>query len=305
MGRPVRAGTRFMLAGMVTMGCGDHCRLIPGKRYLDWDLPDPKDRPIDEVRSIRDDIATRVIALITELDAGDRPTDEPRFERASARRPYDSAINRLGIPLACRSTHASSAGSPAPPSGLMAVAAHGLEYPHCAGQIKIISRSEHRSRASHASLELAAAPAMATSTPDEPSAPIMQARSATGRNTLVQGFRMRERVEADETVRLILLGELDLAVGDELTGRLRQLRDSGRSVRLDLSKLAFIDSSGLRTLLLALTKARSDGWHLEIMRRLSPSVERVAQIVGVARVLWPDDPERGAADQASRSSSVA
>ena len=116
---------------------------------------------------------------------------------------------------------------------------------------------------------------------------------------------MRQRVEADETVRLILLGELDLAVGDELTGGLRQLSDSGRSVRLDLSKLAFIDSSGLRTLLVALTKARSDGWHLEIMRRLSPSVERVAQIVGVARVLWPDDPERGAADQASRTSSVA
>src|SRR3954453_9925555 len=44
---------------VVTMGCGDACPFIPGKRYLDWDLPDPKDRPIDEVRATRDDIARR------------------------------------------------------------------------------------------------------------------------------------------------------------------------------------------------------------------------------------------------------
>ena len=39
------------------MGCGDACPYIPGKRYVDWDLPDPKDRPLDEVRATRDDIA--------------------------------------------------------------------------------------------------------------------------------------------------------------------------------------------------------------------------------------------------------
>ena len=54
---------------VVTMGCGDACPFIPGKRYVDWDLPDPKDRPIDEVRATRDDIAARVAALIDELDA--------------------------------------------------------------------------------------------------------------------------------------------------------------------------------------------------------------------------------------------
>jgi arsenate reductase len=54
---------------VITMGCGDQCPVIPGKRYLDWELPDPKGRPLDEVRATRDDIANRVHALITELDA--------------------------------------------------------------------------------------------------------------------------------------------------------------------------------------------------------------------------------------------
>jgi hypothetical protein len=52
------------------MGCGDACPYIPGKRYVDWDLPDPKGRPIEEVRALRDDIAGRVEALVRELDAG-------------------------------------------------------------------------------------------------------------------------------------------------------------------------------------------------------------------------------------------
>jgi arsenate reductase (thioredoxin) len=53
---------------VVTMGCGDQCPYIPGKRYLDWDLPDPKDHPIEEVRATRDEIARRVRALGDELD---------------------------------------------------------------------------------------------------------------------------------------------------------------------------------------------------------------------------------------------
>jgi arsenate reductase (thioredoxin) len=52
---------------VVTMGCGDECPVIPGTRYIDWDLPDPKGRPIDEVRAIRDDIAGRVKELATLL----------------------------------------------------------------------------------------------------------------------------------------------------------------------------------------------------------------------------------------------
>jgi arsenate reductase len=53
---------------VVTMGCGDQCPFIPGKRYLDWDMPDPTGRPIDEVRAIRDEIANRVGQLLAELN---------------------------------------------------------------------------------------------------------------------------------------------------------------------------------------------------------------------------------------------
>jgi arsenate reductase (thioredoxin) len=52
---------------VVTMGCGDECPYIPGKRYLDWDLADPKGRPIEEVRATRDEIECRVVELIDEL----------------------------------------------------------------------------------------------------------------------------------------------------------------------------------------------------------------------------------------------
>jgi arsenate reductase (thioredoxin) len=54
---------------VVTMGCGDECPYIPGRRYLDWDLQDPKGRPLDEVRATRDDIDRRVRELVEELDA--------------------------------------------------------------------------------------------------------------------------------------------------------------------------------------------------------------------------------------------
>jgi arsenate reductase len=53
---------------VVTMGCGDACPYIPHKRYIDWDLPDPKGRPISEVRATRDDIACRVKELVTDLE---------------------------------------------------------------------------------------------------------------------------------------------------------------------------------------------------------------------------------------------
>ena len=55
---------------VVTMGCGDECPFIPGKRYLDWDLADPKGRPLEEVRATRDEIDARVQRLLGELDRG-------------------------------------------------------------------------------------------------------------------------------------------------------------------------------------------------------------------------------------------
>ena len=54
---------------VITMGCGDTCPIYPGKRYEDWDLADPAGQDIDAVRSIRDEIKKRVVALIGELGA--------------------------------------------------------------------------------------------------------------------------------------------------------------------------------------------------------------------------------------------
>jgi arsenate reductase (thioredoxin) len=53
---------------VVTMGCGDECPYIPGKRYIDWELPDPSGLPLEQVRAIRDDIAARIHDLVADLD---------------------------------------------------------------------------------------------------------------------------------------------------------------------------------------------------------------------------------------------
>jgi arsenate reductase len=55
---------------VVTMGCGDECPYIPGRRYIDWNLPDPKGQPLDAVRATREQIAARIEALVAELDQG-------------------------------------------------------------------------------------------------------------------------------------------------------------------------------------------------------------------------------------------
>jgi arsenate reductase (thioredoxin) len=58
---------------IVTMGCGDACPVYPGKRYLDWELPDPAGQPIEAVRSIVEEIDQRVHALLNELTDPDSP----------------------------------------------------------------------------------------------------------------------------------------------------------------------------------------------------------------------------------------
>ena len=66
---PSRLATEYVEASdvVVTMGCGDACPVIPGKRYLDWDLPDPSGMTPEEVRPIRDEIDRRVRTLLVEL----------------------------------------------------------------------------------------------------------------------------------------------------------------------------------------------------------------------------------------------
>jgi arsenate reductase (thioredoxin) len=67
--KPLTAGNVQAADVVITMGCGDACPVFPGKRYLDWDLPDPAGLTVDRVRLIRDEIGRRVQALLAELDA--------------------------------------------------------------------------------------------------------------------------------------------------------------------------------------------------------------------------------------------
>jgi arsenate reductase len=69
---------------LVTMGCGDECPYIPGKRYIDWELPDPKGGPKAEVRATRDEIARRVEELVAQLDS------HAAWSSHTARRAYGS-----------------------------------------------------------------------------------------------------------------------------------------------------------------------------------------------------------------------
>jgi protein-tyrosine-phosphatase len=60
---------------VITMGCGDACPIYPGRRYLDWDLPDPANQTTDVVAGIADRIETKVRQLLTEL--GIEPAKDP------------------------------------------------------------------------------------------------------------------------------------------------------------------------------------------------------------------------------------
>jgi anti-anti-sigma factor len=102
-------------------------------------------------------------------------------------------------------------------------------------------------------------------------------------------FRLEERFERDGIVRLMLIGELDVAVIDYLSTRLRELRKGGYPVRLDLSQLEFIDSSGIQEIIRAVTAARRDGWELQVDGPLSDPVARTVDLVGARALLWPEE----------------
>lgn len=100
-------------------------------------------------------------------------------------------------------------------------------------------------------------------------------------------FEIRESVDTDGVARVTLVGELDIAVADGVEERLRRLRESGRRARLDLSQLDFIDSSGVRAIVLGLKRARQGGQELEVDRQISPTVQRMIEIMGIEAQLWP------------------
>jgi anti-anti-sigma factor len=93
-------------------------------------------------------------------------------------------------------------------------------------------------------------------------------------------FEIEERVEREGLVRLSLVGELDLATKFAVQQRLFDLRSRHVDVRLDLSRLEFIDASGANVLISALTEARGKSWRLELDRQLAPQVSRLLAAVG-------------------------
>jgi anti-anti-sigma factor len=100
---------------------------------------------------------------------------------------------------------------------------------------------------------------------------------------------MEERFERDGTLRLTLVGELDVAMVDHLSLRLRELRKGGYGVRLDLSGLDFIDSSGIQALIRQVAEARRDKWQLEVAGPMTDQVARTIDLVGARALLWPDE----------------
>ena len=100
-------------------------------------------------------------------------------------------------------------------------------------------------------------------------------------------FEIRESIDGDGALRVALIGELDIAVADAVEQRLRQLRDDGRPARIDLSQLDFIDSSGVQSVVLGLRHARRSGHELEVDRHVSPTVERLIDMMGISSQLWP------------------
>lgn len=97
----------------------------------------------------------------------------------------------------------------------------------------------------------------------------------------------RRSADPDGTVRLTLLGEVDIAVAADLEHELAQLEHARLRVRLDLSELRFIDLGGLDTILAALARARRTGWQLEVEPCVNPTVARIVGLTGVDAILWP------------------
>jgi anti-anti-sigma factor len=97
----------------------------------------------------------------------------------------------------------------------------------------------------------------------------------------------RLRTDPDGAQRLTLLGEVDIAVADQLARQLERLERLRTHAVLDLSELRFIDLCGLDAILAALRKARRTGWELEVDPRVSRSVERIIDFAGVSAIVWP------------------
>lgn len=112
-------------------------------------------------------------------------------------------------------------------------------------------------------------------------------------------FEIHEQQE-DGSLRLQLTGELDLVSVSVLENRLGQLRAEQQSVRLDLSRLEFMDSAGIQLLISAIKHGREDGWRFEVDPGLSPQVKELFKLTKLEYFTAPQL-QRSFARQALRS----
>jgi anti-anti-sigma factor len=100
-------------------------------------------------------------------------------------------------------------------------------------------------------------------------------------------LEITHRHDDEGALRVTLLGEVDIATTDYLAAQIMQLARADRRLRIDLSRLRFIDCSGIDALVRALKAAREAGCELEVEPRVSPTVERIIRLAGLARDVWP------------------
>jgi anti-anti-sigma factor len=100
-------------------------------------------------------------------------------------------------------------------------------------------------------------------------------------------LEIRQSRDPDGAARLSLIGELDLVGTRHFQRALAPLRGGGAAIRLDVSLLTFVDSSGLRALLSAVVDAGRDGFELSIDPSVSSEVRRLVELVGIGDILWP------------------
>jgi anti-anti-sigma factor len=101
-------------------------------------------------------------------------------------------------------------------------------------------------------------------------------------------LQFEEQFDGDGARRLALVGELDMSTAPALEDYMRQGRRSGDLVRLDLSRLAFMDSTGLAEIIRAVQESRADGWRFEVDEKVSKQVDRLLAVAGVRSHIWPE-----------------
>lgn len=96
-----------------------------------------------------------------------------------------------------------------------------------------------------------------------------------------------DELSTDGKLAILPQGEIDIATAPQLAQRLSELQETGTAVILDLSGVSFMDSSGIGTLLRAVSAARENDWEFHVNTNAQPQVERVIQLSGIHAHIWP------------------